>query len=465
MIPKIEDDYLQDKFINIPRIIADQRELDFFPGLIDRTNRVRKTEFARFGNNIYLDAAATTPSPASTIRKIMEYRLNNLCASTHGSSKQAKAAREKLEEARSNIKNFLHAQRYHLAFTAGTTHSSISVAQRFPFQKGDLLLLTMAEHNSQIISPRNIAANSKADVDYIHIDKEGKLDLDNLEKRVMKQLRKNTKSKILLNVVHTSNVSGVINPIKEIRQRVGSNVFIYLDLAQSAGHMPLDLDDYDVDFAGLSAHKMYGPKGIGALLVNKRSEPILNNTISGGGALKLISRHFEVYEDAPARFEPGTPNLEGAIEWSYAVDFLNSLGIDNIASHEKELTQYLLQELPKIPDVKVYGPAESKERSSIILFNIGYYLRRNYDDVTEKLDQRGISVRSGCFCAHIGVERMIGELTSLANDGRTMLMKAGIRSEDFKLPGAVRLSTGIYNTLEDMYHTVVAIKEIRDELL
>ncbi len=146
---------------------------------------------------------------------------------------------------------------------------------------------------------------------------------------------------------------------------------MYLDIAQSSGHVPINLDDLDVDFAGVSSHKMFGPMGIGAVFIKKGGEKILHGDISGGSAVRLVSRYAVAKADAPAKFEPGTQDIEGAIEWGFALDYLSKIGMNRIEQHDRALGQYFLAEVKKIPGITVLGPNELVDRTSVFTFVVG----------------------------------------------------------------------------------------------
>jgi len=391
-----------------------------------------------------------------------DYRRTHIRGSSHSEhSAEAREANTQFNDAKRKLQNFFLANNYHVVFTGGTTDSSNSMASRFPFNEGDLLLLTEMEHHSQMLTHRKLAGKCGTDVMYVPIClPDGRLDIDHM-KRIVSQRRRGN---ILLNLVHVSNVTGVINPVKEIRDILGDRGCIYLDMAQSAGHLPINLDDLDVDFAGLSSHKMYGPMGIGVLFVRKGSERYISDSINGGGTVRLVSKRSDVAADYPARLEPGTPDIEGAIELGYTADYLRGIGMKTIQSHDEELGGYLLEELQKIRDVTIYGPKEMRDRTAVITFNVGSYplLRKNYDQVATELDRCGISVRDGCFCAHPYISKLLG-LPKLAQDARVALMKLGVSDDTLKLPGAVRASLAFYNTLEDAYRLVTVVRDIAQE--
>jgi cysteine desulfurase/selenocysteine lyase len=457
---KMIEEYINNNgFIDVPKIISQGKEFELFPDLLPDIHTLRQKDFPLLGikNRVYLDSAATSLEPQSVIDRAFEYRKTHLRGNNHSkNSMEAREVHEKLEEVRKKVQDFFSAHNYFIGFTSGTTDTSNWIAARFPFKKDDLILITEAEHNSQILTARNMAKSAGAKIKYLPVSfKEGKLDLNYLKKIVSERKH----GKILLNLVHVSNTSGVINPVNDIRKILGNRGFIYLDCAQSAGHIPVNLDKLDVDFAGISAHKMYGPMGIGAVFINKKSKRYVSNKISGGSAIRMVSRNFTVSESSPSRYEPGTQNLEGAIEWGYAIDYLNEIGMDKIEAHDKEIVSYFTSELHKIKGIKLYGPIDNKDRTSVVSFNVGTFAKKNYDKVARELDNRGISTRDGCFCAHIYTARLLG-LPNWVPETRAGLMKLGVSERMLKPYGAVRTSFAFYNTLEDAYKTVMAIKEI-----
>jgi len=455
------DDFLTDGFVDVPRIIKAQKETEFFPGLLDELHSIRRRDFSLFDSQgrIYLDSAATSQVPRSVLDAIHEYRTGNIRGSTHSSnSAEAIYATNNYEAAKEKLRAFLNANDYHIAFTSGTTASSNAIAARFDFKTGDLLILTDAEHHSQMLTARNFADSAGVQVRYVPVDKEGRLNLDHLKDIVAEHEAVHPEGRRLMYLVHASNVTGVINPVKDVKRILGQKGILYLDMAQSAGHMPIDLDELGVDAAGLSAHKMYGPEGIGALLIKRSSDHYFNNKISGGSAIQLVTKDVTIPEASPARFEPGTQNIEGAIEWRLALDYILKIGMEKIEMHDRELGEFFLRELKKIPGVEIYGPKDFKERLGVITFNIGNS-HTNYGTVARSLNSCGISVRDGCFCAHPLMATMLG----VSEDELKIFIEKsqeGIPKHELLLPGAVRFSFSFYNNLMDAYHAVAAVREI-----
>jgi len=180
--------------------------------------------------------------------------------------------------------------------------------------------------------------------------------------------------------------------------------------------------------------------------------------ISGGGAVGLVSKWFTASADALARFESGTQDLEGAIEWGFTIDYLKRIGMDRIESHCRELGKYFIGELQNIDGITILGPKEFKDKIAVVTFN-DTLLGRNHEEAAKELDKRGISVRDGCFCAHIYTSHLLGA-PRLIHQLRTTLMNIGFPERPLMVPGAVRVSFAFYNTLEDAYKAVKAVDEI-----
>jgi len=323
--------------------------------------------------------------------------------------------------------------------------------------KGDVVLLSMMERSAQRVTAKKYAESVGAEVLWVPVTKpEGRIDLIELEKIVSQKKKK----RIFLSISHVSQVTGIINPISQIRKILGESNFICLDLSQSAGHMPIDLNAFKVDFAGVTAHKMFGPMGKGALFINKKRKNCLSGHISGGSAVALVSKHAAAPSGLPAKFEPGTQNIEGAIEWSLTLDYLNRLGMDSIEAHERTLGEYFLREIQKISKVKLLGPTELSDKTAIINFIVGpvqppvfltSFAGITSEAIEKDFDRHGIRARNGCFLTH----KYVGQLLDIP------VLKDGDMDNDiFLLPGALRVSFSFYNTLEEVYAALKVIKKM-----
>ena len=431
-------------------------------GLLPNIDEIRERDFPQLieSGRIYLDTTATSQEPWSVVKRMCRYRRSHVRGSNHSShSAEAREAHEAFDSARAKVTDFFGAHNFTTGFTSGVTDTSNYIASRFPFKSGDLLVLTDMEHNSQILTARNFAKNAGAKVKYAPIDNSGRLDLERLENIIRSQ----TRGKILLNLIHVSNVTGVENNVREIRELLGERGFIYLDMAQSAGHMPINLDELDVDFAGVSSHKLYGPMGIGNIFINNRSKRYVGNSVSGGSAIEMVSRWFTAKAGEPARFEPGTQDIEGAIEFGYTLDYLKQIGMGRIAAHEHALGERFFYGIRDTEGIHILGPQDyAAKAAAVISFTIGNTMKKTYDEVAKALDTKGISVRDGCFCSHIYTARLLG-MPSIVHEVRTALMRGGVSKTMLKLPGAVRASFGFYNTLEESEKAISAVKEVAGE--
>ncbi|MFH1521021.1 MAG: aminotransferase class V-fold PLP-dependent enzyme [Candidatus Micrarchaeota archaeon] len=444
---------LRNGFVDVPKIVKEGATAKYFPGILPDIEGIRKRDFPLFekGGRIYLDSGATSQEPRTVIDRMHLFRLEHLRGSNHSkNSLEARIAQQNYDSAKEKLKRFFNAHSYDLAFTSGTTGSSNLLATRFAYDQDTLVLVTEAEHNSQIVTARNFADATGARFGVLPVNRDGSIDLNVLEEVVRR-----FGGRILLNLVHVSNVTGAVNDVKKIRELVGDQVVIYLDMAQSAGHIPINLDSLGVDFASASAHKMYGPTGIGAFFVSKRGQRYLTDLVSGGSAVHLVTAGNVAYAGSPERFEPGTQNIEGAIEWGYAVDYLSAIGMERIAAHDEELGRLFSQELAKVRGLDIYSPMSGEGRVPIFVFNSRSH---RHTDLARILDEHDISVRDGCFCAHILVSRLLGKPPEVMELIAVMFAASG--RDASSLPGAVRASLAFYNNLHDVHRAALAINEI-----
>lgn len=403
-------------------------------------------------HRIYLDNTATSQEPLSVIQRMHEFRTFTIRGSNHSeNSTEAKVYDQMVRGVRQKLSDFFHADNYCTVFTKNTTESSNIIGCRFPFDQNSTLIVTEMEHNSEIVTSANMCAKAGGKVQYAPIDKQGRLDLEKLD-----ELIKKAKGSVLLNIVHIANFTGIINPIGEIKKRYGDRIFVYADLAQSGGHLVIDLDQMNVDFAGTSSHKMNGPMGLGALFIRKDRVDMLSREIAGGGAVKRVTKNQFIYMESPACFEPGTQDLEGIIEFGFTLDYLQQIGMERIHQWDFAITKYFCEELRKIKGVTCFGPDCFEDRTAIVPFNIWDIYSHN--QAARELDKRGISVRNGCFCAHIYVARMIG----LSDEEYQEIVRKDVSHEE--LPGSVRASLSFYNNLHDVHKTLQAVEELSRQI-
>ena len=383
---------------------------------------------------IYFDNGATSQTPTQVIEAIVHYysyQNANIHRGVHTLSQEATDA---YEEARKKLQCHFNARKSsEILFTAGTTHSINLVANGYGalMQEGDEVIISASEHHSNIVPWQLACQRSGATLKVIPMNEKGILDLE-----VYNQLL-NKRTKIVC-VQHVSNALGNIHPIEEIIEeahRVGAVVLV--DGAQAAPHLQPDMQTLDVDFYAVSAHKMYGPTGIGALY--GKEELLLQLPPYQGGGEMIKEVHFEesTYADLPYKFEAGTPNICGGIAFGATIDYIQQLGMETIATHEHKLLEYAIAKLQNIEGITLYGNDDLSKRTAVISFNL-----QNIHpyDVGVILDQLGIAVRTGHHCAQPIMDF-------------------------YCIPGTVRASFAVYNTFEEIDTFVEAVKKAQKMLI
>ena len=382
---------------------------------------------------IYFDNGATSQTPTQVIEAIVHYysyQNANIHRGVHTLSQEATDA---YEEARKKLQRHFNARKSsEILFTAGTTHSINLVANGYGslMQEGDEVIISASEHHSNIVPWQLACQRSGATLKVIPMNEKGILDLE-----VYNQLL-NKRTKIVC-VQHVSNALGNIHPIEEIIEkahRVGAVVLV--DGAQAAPHLQPDMQTLDVDFYAVSAHKMYGPTGIGVLY--GKEELLLQLPPYQGGGEMIKEVHFEesTYADLPYKFEAGTPNICGGIAFGATIDYIQQLGMETIATHEHKLLEYAIAKLQNIEGITLYGNDDLSKRTAVISFNL-----QNIHpyDVGVILDQFGIAVRTGHHCAQPIMDF-------------------------YCIPGTVRASFAVYNTFEEIDTFVEAVKKAQKML-
>lgn len=366
----------------------------------------------------YLDNAATTQKPAVVIQRSTDfYRTenSNIHRGVHTLGERAASA---YENARQEVKAFIGAgNEREVVFTSGTTAAINLVAHAFGEEfvhRGDEIIVSEMEHHSNILPWQLLCNRKEAALKVIPFDESGALDLDTYEQL----LNKRTK---LVAVTHVSNVMGTINPVDRIVTMAHAhNVPVLVDGAQAIPHLPLNLTDLDCDFYAFSGHKVYAETGMGVLYGKERWLEKMPPFLVGGGMVDSVSFTHTTYTDLPQKFEPGTPNVAGAVSLHSAIQYLQSLPMTQIVAHEKELYRYALEKLNAIPGMCIYGTA--RDRCGAISFNLdGVHPL----DVGMVLDKMGIAVRTGSLCAEPVMQH-------------------------FNVTGTVRASLAIYNSSEDI---------------
>jgi cysteine desulfurase/selenocysteine lyase len=374
---------------------------------------------------IYFDNAATSQTPQQVIDVIVDYYSNYNANIHRGVHTLSQEATDLYEGARLKIQKHFNAKHnYEIILTSGTTHGINLVASSFSslLEKGDEVLVSALEHHSNIVPWQMLCERTGATLKVIPMNEQGELIMSDYEVLL------SGKTKLVF-VNHISNALGTINPIKEIIEmahEVGAAVLV--DGAQSCPHIKPDVQDLDVDFYVAGAHKMCGPTGVGLLYGKEEWLKKLPPYQGGGEMIDQVTFEKTTYAGLPHKFEAGTPNICGGIAFGAAVDYLNGIGFEAIASYEHELLDYATQQLLDIEGLKIYGTA--KEKTSVISFNIqGIHPY----DIGTILDKMGIAVRTGHHCAQPIMDF-------------------------YKIPGTVRASFAFYNTKQEIDALVEGVK-------
>jgi cysteine desulfurase/selenocysteine lyase len=350
---------------------------------------------------VYLDNAATSQKPESVLRAMDDYYRHynaNIHRGVHTLAEEATAA---YEAARRKVGRFIHASSpKEVVFVRNTTEAINLVALtwgRANVGRGDVIVLSIMEHHSNLVPWQLLAQAVGAQLEFIGLDAEGRLALEDLD-RLLDEHGRRVK---LVAIGGMSNVLGTINPVADIAMRAHRAGALFLvDGAQSVPHLPVDVQAIGADFLGFSGHKMLGPTGIGALWARKELLQAMPPFLGGGDMIKSVHLRETEWNDIPHKFEAGTPNVAQAIGLGAAVDYLSELGMENVHAHEQSLVAYALERLATVPNLQVYGPP-ARERGGVVTFNLirdGELLIHPHD-LASILDQEGIAIRAGHHCA------------------------------------------------------------------
>src|SRR5690625_1725752 len=342
---------------------------------------------------VYLDSSATAQKPISVIEAVNKYYREDNSNVHRGVHTLGTRATDQYEGAREKVRRFINARSTaEVIFNRGTTTGLNIVAAsygRANLSEGDEIVLTEMEHHSNIIPWQQVAKATGATLKYIPLQHDGTVNLDDVRATVSNRTK-------IVSIAHVSNVLGTVNPIKEIAEIAhGHGAVIVVDGAQGAPHMTVDVQDLNCDFYAFSGHKMCAPTGIGVLYGKRELLENMEPVEFGGEMIDFVDLYDSTWKELPWKFEGGTPIIAGAIGLGAAIDFLNAVGLDNIAKHEAKLVAYTLDTLNNLDDVTVYGP-NSEERAAVITFNVGDV---HPHDTATVLDAQGIAVRAGHHCA------------------------------------------------------------------
>jgi len=383
-------------------------------------------------NLVYLDNGATTQKPVSVINAITNYYKNENSNVHRGVHFLSGLATKKLERTRNTVKKFIGAKYNHeIIFTKGATDSINLVANGYStlLKKGDEIIISELEHHSNIVPWQICCENSGASLKIIPVKDNGELDMDCFYNMISNHTK-------IVAISHISNTLGTVNPVEKIISKaheLGAKVLI--DGAQATTHVNLNMIDLDADYYVFSAHKMYGPTGVGILYGKEEALNSLPVYQGGGEMIKDVSFKKTTYAPLPHKFEAGTPNIAGIIALNEAITFVLKLGVENIYNYERELLEYATNEILKITGVVIYG--NSKNKTGIISFNIkGLHPY----DIGVIIDKLGVAIRTGHHCTQPLMER-------------------------FKIPGTARISFAVYNTIEEIDICIEAIKKAKSMLV
>ncbi len=360
---------------------------------------------------VYLDNASTTQKPKQVIDALTNY-YNNYNANIHRSVYSiAEEATEAYEKVRDKVAKFLNiSKREEIIFVRGTTEGINLVAYawgRKHIKEGDIIVTTEYEHHSNIVPWQLLVKEKGAKLEYIEINDNGELILDQLDKYL-------ATGKVKLVVFSLmSNVLGTISDAEKIISKCHeAGVKTLVDAAQAVPHMSVDVTKLGCDFFAFSAHKMLGPTGIGVLWVRKSVLETMDPFHGGGDMIREVHKYETTWNDLPYKFEAGTPNIADVIGFGSAIDYLSQLGMETVRKHEMELTQYALDKMSQIKGIVIYGPKDVSKRGGVISFN---FHDVHPHDVATIVDREGIAIRSGHHCAQVLMEKLDVAATNRAS--------------------------------------------------
>jgi len=394
-----------------------------------------KSQFPIFANKIngkqlvYLDNSNSSQKPIAVLNALDYFYKNEFSNIGRSIHSLAVNATNKFEQTRTNVKNFINAKsKEEIIFTKNATESINLVATTFGQQnikKGDEILITELEHHSNYVPWHYLRQTKGAIIKFAPINDDGDIIIEKLKELITSRTK-------IIAVTHLSNVTGTIVPIKEIVDMARKkNIPVLVDGCQSAPHIKIDVQDLDCDFYAISCHKVYGPTGVGILYAKKKWLEKLPPYIGGGGMISEVKKENITYAPIPEKYEAGTMPTAEVVAFNESIKFMQSVGIENIIKHEKELTNYALEKLKKINSVNIIG--NPKKRAGVISFTIkGVHPH----DISTIVDEDGVAIRAGHHCCQILHERL-------------------------NLSATARASIGIYNTKEDIDILCKAIENCR----
>lgn len=396
---------------------------DDFPILSQRVNDERL---------VYLDNAATTQRPTPVLNQVLSFYQTDNANVHRGVHTLAERATSDYEAAREKVRKFIHAtDTAEVIFTKGCTDSLNLVAATYGEQNvsaGDEIVISIMEHHSNLIPWQQLAKKKGATLKYIGLTPDGQLDMADAANKITDRTK-------IVALTHASNVMGTVTPLKEVAKLAHQHGAVLVgDGAQAVPHMQVNMQELDVDFYAFSGHKMLAPTGIGVLYGKRELLDRMPPYQYGGEMIGTVTEQDSTWAPLPYKFEAGTQNIAGAIGLGAAIDYLNTIGIKQVAAREQELVKLVLPELLAIDGLTVYGPQEPERHTGVISFNLG---NLHPHDLATALDMEGVAVRAGHHCA------------------QPLMNYLGLEA-------TARASFYFYNTNEDAKRLVDALKEAKE---
>ena len=378
---------------------------------------------------VYLDNAATAQKPQVVIDAIVDYYTRNNSNIHRGVHYLSQIATTAYEEARENVRAYINAkEKYEVIFTKGTTDAINLMAYSFGekyINAGDEIIISALEHHSNLVPWQVLCQRKQAKLQIVPVNDKGEFIFEEYKKLLSSRTK-------LVAVAHISNSLGSINPIKKIILKAHEqNIPVMIDGAQGIVHSAVDVQDLDCDFYAFSGHKLYAPMGVGVLYGKEKYLEEMPPYQMGGEMVDQVSYQHTTYNNLPFKFEAGTPNVEAVLGLNAAINYIKSIGIEQIAHHENELLKYATSELRKIEGIRIIGEADQK--AGVVSFLIGDI--HPYDAGTI-IDHFGIAIRTGHHCAQPIIDH-------------------------FKIPGTIRASFAMYNQIEEIDLLIKAVKQVK----
>ncbi|ADB59125.1 cysteine desulfurase, SufS subfamily [Haloterrigena turkmenica DSM 5511] len=380
---------------------------------------------------VYLDNAATTQTPDPVVDAMSDYYRESNANIHRGIHHLSQEASIMYEEAHDRVAEFINADgREEVIFTKNTTEGENLIAYAWGLNElgpGDEIVLTEMEHHASLVTWQQIGKRTGADVKYIRIDEDQRLDMDHARELI-------TDDTAIVSAVHVSNTLGTVNPVSELTDLAHEHdALSFIDGAQAVPNRPVDVKAIDADFYAFSGHKMAGPTGIGVLYGKQHLLEEMEPYLYGGGMIRKVTYEDSTWGDLPWKFEPGTPQIAEAVGLEAAIDWLEDIGMERIQAHEEEIARYAYERLESEEDVEIYGPEPGPDRGGLVSFNVeGVHAH----DLASIMNDHTIAVRAGDHC------------TQPLHD------KLGV-------PASTRASFYVYNTREEVDKLVAALDDAR----